>query len=72
MLVAADEQPIRGNILDVSVSGISVECTSALPPGKSVVVDCGGMAADAKVVHCLPSGDGFRIGLSLETVNGEE
>lgn len=57
----------EANGLDISTSGIGVECPTELKPGSIVFVEAldHSISAECEVVHCARSGARFRVGLEF-------
>ncbi len=64
-LLANGLQRIPGTILDVSISGISVDAEAALSPETPVKIDCGDFIAEGIVRYCRRQGQRYCIGIAL-------
>jgi hypothetical protein len=75
-LIGIQGQPsIRGSMIDISINGVSIALPAALPTGTECMlffaVTVGGqliaVSGPGKVVNCICSGDGFRVGMRFST-----
>jgi curved DNA-binding protein CbpA len=60
----------EGRVLDVSQSGVGIECTKELRPGTEAYVESAeaSVSAECVVAHCTQRGNKFQIGLEFKEI----
>ncbi len=68
-LILEGAAPVSATIRDISVEGLCLEASEALPIGVRVQLDGDGFTAEGIVRYCGRQQDAYRIGIEMEPLD---